>query len=362
MLKYKYYIIKSIIPAFLVIVLSITTLVWITQILKLLYLIDKGVKIGHFFNLIILVVPYLLFTLLPFATIISIIYVYSYLSEGRQLIILQNLGLRNIQLANPALLFAFFIALFSYYISSILLPESYKKLKEDLYFMRNNYATNIVSEKTFTQVSKGITLYFDEKMQDGRLKGLVLFDNRRTSAPKILFADTGVFTINESHPILRLLHGLRQEYDANNNITNLSFNSLTVKLTDHTAERSTQNEDNKEINEYYIHELLNPSKKLSKQRRIKLISEGHQRIIWPMYNLALSALALSIFLYYPYNKKSNAKQIVYIAAAVSVITYLHFALQNLASKDLSFIFACYANVIFVTILSLYLFFCKNWRI
>ena len=70
----------------------------------------------------------------------------------------------------------------------------------------------------------------------------------------------------------------------------MSFNSLTVKLTDHTAERSTQNEDNKEINEYYIHELLNPSKKLSKQRRIKLISEGHQRIIWPMYNLALSAL------------------------------------------------------------------------
>jgi lipopolysaccharide export system permease protein len=223
MLKYKYYIIKSIIPAFLVIVLSITTLVWITQILKLLYLIDKGVKIGHFFNLIILVVPYLLFTLLPFATIISIIYVYSYLSEGRQLIILQNLGLRNIQLANPALLFAFFITLFSYYISSILLPESYKKLKEDLYFMRNNYATNIVSEKTFTQVSKGITLYFDEKMQDGRLKGLVLFDNRRTSAPKILFADTGVFTINESHPILRLLHGLRQEYDANNNIIFMSY-------------------------------------------------------------------------------------------------------------------------------------------
>lgn len=130
----------------------------------------------------------------------------------------------------------------------------------------------------------------------------------------------------------------------------------------HSIERLTQNEDNKEINEYYIHELLNPSKKLSKQRRIKLISEGHQRVIWPMYNLALSALALSIFLYYPYNKKSNAKQILYAAAAVSVITYLHFALQNLASKDLSFIFACYANVIFATILSLYLFFCKNWRI
>lgn len=362
MLIYKRYIIKSIIPSLLVIVFSITTLVWITQVLKLLYLIDKGVQVGHFLSLIILVLPYLLFTLLPFATVISIIYIYSYLSEGRQLIILQNSGLSNIQLASPALLIAFSVTLFAYYISSILLPVSYSKLKEDLYFMRNNYATNIVSEKTFTQISKGITVYFDEKMLDGRLKGLVMFDNRMVNNPKILFANVGIFKINESQPTLRLLNGVRQEYDTNGNITNLLFESLTVKLVDHNVERLTQNESNKEINEYYIKELLHPSKQLTTQRRIKLIAEGHQRIIWPMYNLVLAALALAIFLYQPYNKQSNFKQILLTAVAVSVITYLHFALQNLASRDLNFVFVCYANVIFVMILSGYLFFSTNSRI
>ena len=140
------------------------------------------------------------------------------------------------------------------------------------------------------------------------------------------------------------------------------FESLTVKLVDHNVERLTQNESNKEINEYYIKELLHPSKQLTEQRRIKLIAEGHQRIIWPMYNLVLAALALAIFLYQPYNKQSNFKQILLTAVAVSVITYLHFALQNLASRDLNFVFVCYANIIFVMILSGYLFFSTNNRI
>ncbi len=362
MLIYKRYIIKSIIPSLVVIVFSITTLVWITQILKLLYLIDKGVTVGHFFNLIILVVPYLLFTLLPFATIISIIYVYSNLSEGRQLIILRSLGLSNLQLASPALLIAFIVTLFAYYVSSNLLPASYSQLKEELYFMRNNYASNIISEKTFNQISKGITVYFDEKMPDGRIKGIALFDNRRIHAPKILFADIGVFKLKDHKPVLKLFNGIRQEYDTNGNITNLTFESLTVQLIDHSVEQLTQDESNKTLNEYYINELLNPSDQLSKQRRSKLIAEGHQRIIWPMYNFIFSSLVLGIFLYQPYSKESGLKQILFPATAVAIITYSHFTLQNLAAKDLNFIFGCYANIIFVMMVSLYLFFNKNRRI
>ena len=71
-----------------------------------------------------------------------------------------------------------------------------------------------------------------------------------------MFADIGIFKINESQPMLRLLNGVRQEYDTNSNITNLLFESLTVKLVDRNVERLAQDESNKEVNEYYINELL----------------------------------------------------------------------------------------------------------
>lgn len=358
MLIYKRYIIRNIVPSLVIIIFSITSLVWITQILKFLHLIDKGIKAQDFLNLIILVIPSLLFILLPFATIITIIYTYNALSERRQIIILQNLGLSNIQLASPALIVALAVTLFAYYISTSLLPLSYAKLKSDLNFMKNNYASTLLNEKTFNTISKDITVYFDKRLADGTMKDLILFDNRKHDNHAILFSRYGIFKIHNNSSFFQLKDGVRQVYDYNGNLTNLSFDVLTVELVSNDAKRLEKEEYSREINEYYIHELLKPNNNLSKQRKIKLIAEGHQRLIWPMYNFVLVFLTLSVFLRQPYNKKSSLRQILITALSAIIITYLHFVLQNLASKDLNFIFACYANIISAIILSLYLYFRK----
>lgn len=358
MLIYQRYIIKNILPSLVIIIFSITNLVWITQILKFLYLIDKGVKAGHFLNLIILVIPSLLFILLPFATIIAVIYTYIYLSERRQIIILQNLGLTNIQLASPALFVAVIVTMFSYYISTSLLPSSYSKLKSNLNVIKNNYASNIMDEKTFNTVSQDLTIYFDKKLANNIMTGLIIFDNRKADNQAILFAESGKFKIYNGNYVFILKNGIRQLYDDNNNLTNLSFESLIVELVNNDAKKLVQDEVNRDINEYYIDELLTPSNKLSKQRQIKLIAEGHQRLIWPIYNFVLVFLTLAVFLKQPYNKKSDLRQIIITALSAIIITYLHFAFQNLATKDLNFVFACYGNIIIAIILSLYLYFRK----
>lgn len=358
MLTYKRYIIRNIIPSLVIIIFSVTSLVWVTQILKMLYLIDKGIKAQDFLNLIILVIPSLLFILLPFATVIAVIYTYNALSERRQIIILQNLGLNNIQLASPALMVALMVTLFAYYISTSLLPLSYSKLKSDINFMKNNYASNMLDEKTFNTISKDITVYFDKKLPDGTMKSLIIFDNRKHDNHAILFSRSGMFKIYNNSSSFQLKNGVRQVYDHNGNLSNLLFDVLAVELVSNNGKKLVREEYNREINEYYIDELLKPNNILSEQRKIKLMAEGHQRLIWPMYNFVLVFLTLSVFLQHPYNKKSSLRQILITALSAIIITYLHFILQNLASKDLNFIFACYANIIIAIILSLYLYFHK----
>ncbi|MCC8417933.1 MAG: LptF/LptG family permease [Rickettsia endosymbiont of Bryobia graminum] len=358
MLIYKRYIIKNILPSLVIIIFSMTTLVWITQILKFLYLIDKGIKIGYFFSLVILVLPSLLFILTPLATTISIIYTYLHLSEKRQIIILQNLGLNNFRLATPALLIAIIITLFSYYISASLLPLSYNKLKTDLNFMKNNYSSTLITEKIFNPISKDVTIYFDSKLDDNTMLGLIIFDNRKADNQAIIFAKSGNIKAYSNVSIFELDHGTRQTYDHNNNLTSLNFESLVIELTNKVDTSGVPN-NRREINEYYIHELLNPDDTIDQQRKIKLIAEGHQRLIWPMYNFILVLASLSIFLRQPYNKKSHAKQILVTVSLVIIITYLHFTLQNHASKNLMYIFACYANVACAIILSIYLYSRKN---
>ncbi|XVN43470.1 MAG: LptF/LptG family permease [Candidatus Rickettsia vulgarisii] len=358
MLIYKRYIIKNIIPSLIIIIFSMTTLVWITQILKFLYLIDKGIKISHFFNLIILVLPSLLFILTPLATTIAIIYTYLHLSEKRQIIILQNLGLNNFKLATPALLVAIIITLFSYYISASLLPLSYNKLKTYLNFMKNNYTSTLLTEKIFNKISKDVTVYFDSKLANDTMLGIIIFDNRKSDNQAIVFAASGNIKTYSDVSIFELDHGTRQAYDHNNNLTNLNFDSLVIELANNVDNSSITN-NRREINEYYIHELLNPDNTVDEQRKTKLIAEGHQRLIWPMYNFILVLVSLSIFLRQPYNKKSHAKQILVTVSLVTIITYLHFTLQNYASKNLIYIFACYANIVCAIILSTYLYTRKN---
>jgi lipopolysaccharide export system permease protein len=354
MLIYRKYIIKNIIPSLIIIIFSMTTLVWITQILKFLYLIDKGIKISYFFSLIILVLPSLLFILTPLATTIAIIYTYLHLSEKRQIIILQNLGLNNFKLATPALLIATIITLFSYYISASLLPLSYNKLKTDLNFMKNNYSSSLITEKIFNPISKDVTIYFDSKLDNDTMLGLIIFDNRKSDSQAIIFAKSGNIKSYSDVSIFELTHGTRQAYDHNNNLTHLNFDSLAIELTNKVDTSGIPN-NRREINEYSIRELLNPDNTLDEQRKIKLIAEGHQRLIWPMYNFILVLVSLSIFLRQPYNKKSYAKQMIVTVSLVTIITYLHFTLQNQASKNLIYIFACYANAIGAIILSMYLY-------
>ena len=355
MLLYQRHIVKNILLPFIVITFLITGIVWITQVMRLLYLIDKGMRLSQFFGLVILVLPSLLFVVLPFVTVLACIYTYNKLSEERQLTILKSCGLSNMKLAIPALIIAGLATLISYYISAQVLPLSYMKLKSNLNYIKDNYVLNIINEKTFTSISKHITVYINKKTPDGTMLGLILFDNRNNKSQAIIFAEYGKFKIYNNIPIFQLYTGSRQAYDNNGNITKLYFDSLIVELINNNSMKLEGGADKRDINEYFIKELLNPSAELPEQKKKKLQAEGHQRLIWPFYNFLLTFLAMALFLKQPYNKKSHFKQISLTAIGIVIVTYLHFTFQNIATKELSFILVCYANIIISIIFSMWLF-------
>ena len=122
---YKKYIFKTILPTFLVLSTVLTSLVWITQTLRLVHLIDKGIAFKSFIKIVMLIIPSLLFMILPVITVISVIVVYNRLHEERQLIIFQSAGLSNFSLSKPALYVTILITIFAFYTSAYLMPSSY---------------------------------------------------------------------------------------------------------------------------------------------------------------------------------------------------------------------------------------------
>lgn len=349
---YKKYIFKTILPTFLILSAVLTSLVWITQTLRLVHFIDKGITFKSFLKIVTFLIPSLLFMILPVITVLSVIVVYNRLQDERQLIIFRSAGLSNFSLSKPALYVTTLITIFAGYVSAYLMPYSYNKLKHETNSFQQGYVSNIIDARTFNQISRTSTIYIDNKNSDGSMDGVIFFDNKIPENRTIFFAKHGkIITTNPENTQFELVEGIRHSYDKNGKLTKLYFDALSVVISSETPDEKSRNKTSLEL---YLDEMLWPDSDLSVEKQNRLITDGHIRIIWPLFNFAFVFLALSIFLRQPHNRKSHIKQYILTFSPILIASYFHFTLQKIAYKDPNYIFLCYANVFICIILSIWL--------
>lgn len=351
MLIYQKYILKNVLPIFAMLTLVLTGLVWITQTLRMMHLIDKGVELKYFFRLTMFLIPSILFVILPIILVIAMIYVYNRLQEERQLMILKNSGLSNYALLKPALFFSVIVMMFAYYISAYLMPLSYNDMKQGLSNFYEGHASSIIVPRSFNRISKYSNIYVDQKNPDGSFSGMILFDNKIPQERTIFFAKHGRIFHSDSYTTEFILEqGLRHAYDSAGNLTKLHFDHLVVDVTSQPVDPNSRNRTSLEL---YISEMLWPDSSLLLTKQQRLIADGHLRIIWPLLNFVLVFLSLSIFLGQPYNRRQIIKPFVITFLPVLFVVYMHFLLQKIAYQDIHYIWGCYINLFLCIIFSIW---------
>lgn len=347
MIIYSRHIINNILAPFFITSFVIISITWITQLLKLLNLLDRGIGLFDFLQLSTLLIPSLLHLTLPIIVTISIAYAYNKLKNDRQIIILSSNGISNINLIKPAMIFCIVVAIFGYINSAYFMPKAYNVLKESIYQIKNNYVLQVIAPKTFTQISKNTTIYVRDQNKDGSIDGVVIFDNRVASEKSVIFAKKGVIKTHNNKPIIYLIDGLRQAYDNTNKITKLTFEHLVLDI----SQNGDQNVGNrKQINNVgaYIQDLLFPPNNLEKYKIKRAIVDGHNRILWPLYNIILPLILLSILLKTPYSRVTQYKESMIILFFLITAVSIHFSLEKMSFNNLNIIIFSYINaVIFI---------------
>ncbi len=348
---YAKYIAKTIIPVLFVITIVLTSLVWLVQILNLVSLIDKGIELKTFLKLAVLLVPYLLFMIMPIISVIGVIYVYNRLQDERQLIVLRGAGLNNYEIAKPALFIAMMLTIIAGYISAYLMPVSYNNLKKNISNVKETYVSNIIEARTFNQISKYATVYVDRKNQNNEMQGVILFDNKIPENKTIFFAKKGkILNSDQQNTKFVLSQGLRHSYDAQGNLTKLHFDHLVIEISSKVQDDSDRIKTSMEL---FIPEMLWPDSSIPLEKQQRLITDGHSRLVWPLFNFVFVFLSLATFLSFSHARRTQVKQFIYSFAPVLIASYFHFTLQKMAYKDLDYIFLCYANVFICIIYSIW---------
>lgn len=342
MLLYDKYIIRHLVHSTLLITFSLTSIVWLAQALRFVeFIVNQGVSISVFLHLTLLLIPSLLLMILPASIFCAVVFTYNKLATDSELVVMQASGLNRFNLARPAIIVACFIMLIGYGISLYLQPVSYKQFKDMQSTLRNNYVSLLLQEGVFSNPVDGLTVFVRERDSNGDLHGILVHDNRVQDKSVTMMAESGRLVETPQGPRFLLANGNRQELN-NGRLSLLNFESYTLDISFYT---NTAGERKPDLQELFLPNLLRNDTNLSDSENIKRHAEGHQRIIWPAYNLALPLIALAILFSGEFNRRGGWQRIALSSAIAATLLFSAVGIRGAMATQPLMVIAAYATLL-----------------
>lgn len=355
MLIYERYIIRSVTIPFLFSLVILTCLVWMTQLLKLVFILEKNVFFLDFLLMSMMVIPSLIHSVMPFSILYSSIFAINNLKINKEIIALETAGLNRNKISRPIIILTLTIASFALINSLIIMPLSYRSLKDKLHFFKSNFTSSIIEDGMFNTISKNVILYINKKSINNNFEGIVVFDNRKEQN-SVLIAKNGEIVNNAKTTSLNLYNGSKQTINNKNTFELMMFDKFKVGLIqEKSSDRSFSERD---IQELTIIDLLFPGKEVTKTKEA-LYAEASGRIIWALMNILLPFSAISLFLRTDFNRKGYNKYILKSILYSLIYVAMHFIALSLSTKNSNYLVFLYINLVLGFYISYRLTFNKN---
>ena len=210
------YIFRSTFGAFLVVLLSLTGVIWITQALRDIDLMtNKGQSILVFVGITGLIVPLLVLVIAPIALVVAVIYVLNKLSNDSEIIVLNAAGIPPWRLFRAFLAVGVAVSIGTAFISAYLAPQGLRELRNWAMEVRTDLVANIIQPGRFTTIEQRLVFHLRERLPNGMLLGIFVDDQRDpkervtflAEQGEILKKDDGTFLILENGSVQRLEAG-----------------------------------------------------------------------------------------------------------------------------------------------------------
>ena len=339
------YILRQLIVGFLLILISLTILIWLTQSLKMIdMIVTKGVSVGVFLEMTFLVLPNFLQILMPLALFAVTMFTFIRMQSDKELMVLKAVGMSAKQLMHPVLMMAGVLTVAGYLLSFFVIPWATGQMREMKWKIQNNLSQVLLQEGQFNSLGKGKMVYIRKRLADGEVKGVLAYEiknNKKTT----LVADTGkLFQTSEGLDVV-FGQGIRQEYDIQTQrFSVLKFDKYTMSFSEQGRKEGTRLKDAREMGVWYL--LTLPKNKAPSEplwRKYKV--EAFKRLTMPLYNYVFALLALSVVLLGTYSRRGNSGRVNFVVACALLIQTAELAFDNMSGKNLWFLILGVMNIV-----------------
>ncbi len=350
------YIFRQTASALIMILVSLTLIVWLTLLLREIKLLtSEGQTFVLFLKITALAIPNLIVTVAPVAYLIASLHTLNRLNGDSELIVLSASGSSSWRLLFPYFTLASIVFAGVLAANLYVLPPSAKLLNDYVSQVRADLLSTVLQPGEFSDLEAGLTIHMRAKAENGDLLGVVVHDERDKTTINTIVAERGEVWNDGGRAQIDLHDGqiLRQQADKPN-VQFIHFQTYSFDMGDFTAKTGARDP---RVQELSMEELLFPDResKYYKANEAAIRSEIHQRLSTPFYSLVYALLAV-LYLGRPRTTREGRASILFTAFLIgAVLRALGIAGVNIVGKKLwalSLIYGAPAGVAVICVLML----------
>ena len=315
------YVFRQVANAFVIILVTLTTIVWLATALKQLDLIvSQGQGLVLFLKMTFLTLPSLMALIAPNAMLMASLYTLDRMNGDSELIVMTAAGAPIWRIGAPFVLLASMVCVVILICNLWVMPASMRALRALITQVRTDVISQVLQPGRFSSTEPGLTFHIRDRSPTGDLLGLLVHDERDDKQPMSYLADRGRIISNDDGAYLVMFDGHVHRYEAKSpdqGVQIVAFDQYVLNISDLNPKET----GSKELRprERYLGELLNPDPKLLKAKGAvgQLRTELHDRFSTPFYPLLFAFLAVAILGHARTTRESRWAQIL-IAAGIAV--------------------------------------------
>ena len=288
------YIFHTTFGAFLVVLLSLTAVIWVTQALRDIDLMtSQGQTILVFVGITGLIIPLLVLVIAPIALLIAVAHTLNKMSTDSEIIVMNAAGMSPWRLFRAFMSVAIVVAIVITSISAYFAPKGLRMLRDWLTEVRANVVSTIVQPGRFTSIESGVTIHIRERRNNGQLMGIFLDDRRNPNERMTVLAEYGELIDNDTGTFLILQEGVVQRQQVTErDPAMVKFDRYAFDLSQFSGGPQSVKYS---IRERYLWQLMVPDPKdpFLIEQPGPFRAELHDRLMAPLYPIAFVVIAFA---------------------------------------------------------------------
>ena len=296
------YILKIATGAAIILLVGLTSVIWVTQALREVDLVTgKGQTAVIFFTVTLLSLPALIAGIAPVALFMATLYTLNKLNSDSELIVMNATGIAPHRITRPFIVLTLVTAALVGWMSISVMPAGFRALRDLITLIRADFVANVVKEGQFVTLDSGVTFHYRER-QGQALLGIFMQDRRDPNQPAVYIAERGQTAEAGGNSFLMLEKGtIQRESRDRNSSSIISFERYALNLSalSGDADGAGGGDGDKVIykpRERSTWALLNqdPKEPYYTIQAGRFRAELHNRLSAPLYPIAFMLVAFAI--------------------------------------------------------------------